>query len=75
MARGKDGADIRMWQEVGLYWPKVDIANKWHNRLRGKNCGVSSVFGYNSLEGDITDARQFGGTAVISNSRLTSIKE
>ena len=24
MATGKDGADIRMWQEIGLYWPKVE---------------------------------------------------
>ena len=24
MATGRDGADIRMWQEIGLYWPKVD---------------------------------------------------
>ena len=74
MARGKDGADIRMWQEIGLYWPKVDYMNKWHNRLRGKNQGTDSIFGYNSLEGEITDTRQYGGTAVITNSRLTSIK-
>ena len=75
MALGKDGADIRMWQEIGLYWPKLENINKWHNRLRGRSHGVSSVFGYNSLEDDITSTRQFGGTAVISNSRLTSIKE
>ena len=75
IALGKDGADVRMWQEIGLYWPKLDNINKWHNRLRGRSHGVSSVFGYNSLEDDITDTRQFGGTAVIANSRLTSIKE
>ena len=74
MAMGKDGADIRMWQEVGLYWPKVDNVNKWHNRLKGRSHGVSTSLGYNTLEGEITDKRQYGGTAVIANSRLTSIK-
>ena len=24
MATGRDGADIRMWQEIGLYWPKIE---------------------------------------------------
>ena len=74
MALGKDSADIRMWQEVGLYWPKVEKINKWHNRLRGRSHGVASVFGYNTLEDNITNTRQFGGTAVITNNRLTSIK-
>ena len=25
MAFGKDGADIRIWQEIGLYWPNHKI--------------------------------------------------
>lgn len=58
VALGKDGADIRMWQEVGLYWPKINNIDKWHNRLRGRSHGVASVFGYNFLEEEITDVRQ-----------------
>ena len=32
-ANGLDGADIRMWQEIGLFWPKLKNEDKWHRRL------------------------------------------
>ena len=53
----------------------MDRINKWHNRLRGRSHGVASSFGYNTLEDKITNTRQFGGTAVVTNNRLTSIKD
>ena len=72
MATGKDGADIRMWQEIGLYWPKVEETDKWGKRLRGRGHGIKSVFSFNSNEHEITSARQPGGTAIITNTRLSS---
>ena len=72
MATGRDGADIRMWQEIGLYWPKLEEKDRWSKRLRDQSHGIKSVFGFNSNEHDITSARQLGGKAIITNTRLSS---
>ena len=72
MATGRDGADRRMWQEIGLYWPKIDENEQWSKRLRGQSHGIKSVFVFNSNEHDITSPRQPGGTAIITNTRLSS---
>ena len=74
MAQGYDNADIRLWQEVGLYWPKVEFMDTWRNRIKSKGHGISSQFAFNALEHDITGIIQPGGTAIISNLRLTSRK-
>ena len=74
MAQGADQADIRLWQETGIYWPKVDPFDRWKNRLRGFSQGVASNFSFNQLEHEITGVHQPGGTAIISNCRLTSRK-
>ena len=74
MAQGADLADIKLWQETGLYWPKVDLNDRWKIRLRGYGQGITSNFSFNQLEHDITGTHQPGGTAVISNRRLTSRK-
>ena len=74
MAQGADQADIRLWQETGIYWPKVDPFDRWKNRLRGFSQGVASNFSFNQLDHEITGVHQPGGTAIISNCRLTSRK-
>ena len=71
MATGRERADIRMWQEIGLYWPKIEENKQWSKRLRGQSHGIKSVFGFNSNEHDITLPRQSGGTAIITNTRLS----
>ena len=74
MAQGADQADIRLWQETGIYWPKVKPYERWRNRLRGFSQGIASIFSVNQLEHEISRVHQPGGTAVISNYRLTSRK-
>ena len=74
MALGHDSADIRLWQETGLFWPKVDYMDNWKQRLKGKGHGIASQLSYNTLEQDITGVHQPGGTAIISNIRMTSKK-
>ena len=72
MATGRDGADIRMWQEIGLYWPKVEEIDKWGKRIKGQCYKTKAIFSYNNLEHEITSVRQPGGTAIIFNERLSS---
>lgn len=72
MAKGKDSADIRLWQEIGLYWPKVDPRDRWGKRISGRSHGTTSIFAFNSREHDISSIRQPGGTAVIANAQLSS---
>ena len=72
MALGHDSADIRLWQETGLFWPKVDYMDNWKQRLKGKGHGIASQLSYNTLEQDITGVHQPGGIAIISNIRMTS---
>ena len=67
MATGRDGADIRMWQEIGLYWPKVNELDKWGKRIKGQCYKTKAIFSYNNLEHEITSVRQPGGTAIIFN--------
>ena len=44
MATGRCGLDIRMWQEIGLYWPKVDEVDKWGKRIKGQCYKTKAIF-------------------------------
>ena len=61
-----------MWQEIGLYWPKVDELDKWGKRIKGHCYKTKAIFSYNNLEHEITSVRQPGGTAIVFNERLSS---
>ena len=72
MATGKDTADVRLWQEIGLFWPKIQEDDQWNRRTKNRSHGMTSIFGYNSLEPAISAPYQPGGTAAIANSRLSA---
>ena len=72
MAEGKDTADIRMWQEIGLYWPKVNEDDRWYRRTSRRALGTLANFAFNTNEHHLSAPRQPGGTAVITNARLSS---
>ena len=72
MAEGRDTADIRLWQEIGLFWPKVLENDSWRKRMSGRAHGTFAHFGFNSCEPNISAIQQPGGTAVIANSKLSA---
>ena len=51
---------------------EIDESEQWSKRLRGQSHGIKSVFGFNRNEHDITSPRQPRGTAIITNTRLSS---
>ena len=72
MAEGRDTADIRLWQEIGLFWPKVKEEDKWHKRTSSRALSTLANFGFNTREPHLSATKQPGGTAVITNARLSS---
>ena len=72
MASGKDSADIRLWQEIGLFWPKVKEEDSWRKRLSGRAHGTYAQFGFNNCEPEVSAIQQPGGTAVIANARMSA---
>ena len=61
-----------MWQEIGLYWPKVKAIDRWGKRLIGIRHGIKSGFIFNINEHDITSARKPEGIAILTNTRISS---
>ena len=72
MAEGKDSADIRLWQEIGLFWPKVAEEDQWRRRISSRSLGIMANFSFNSREPEVSATKQPGGTAVISNSKMSA---
>ena len=62
-------ADVKLWQEIGLCWQKLEKWDQWHARTHGAR--IHSHFGYNKTETDISLPLQPGGVAVILGNWLT----
>ena len=60
METGRDGADIRMWQETGLYWPKIEENERWSKRLIGQSHRIKSVFSFNRKKHETTGRKYVG---------------
>ena len=72
MAEGRDTANVRLWQEIGLYWPKVEEEDRRYKRTSSRALSTLDNFSYNTREPHLSAARQPGETAVITNARLSS---
>jgi hypothetical protein len=47
--------DLLGMNELGLYWPKLDVANQMHERLLKSPAQYSSTVAYNTTEHEDTD--------------------
>ena len=63
-------ADILLFQELGLFWPKLPPEDQWSERLHTR-ANINSNLAYNTTEPDRTEAVQYGGTAVITKNEAT----
>ena len=59
----KQDADIHLWQEIGLCWPKVDKYDSWQSRTKG--LGFHSNLTCNTTELEHSLSYQSGGIGVV----------
>jgi hypothetical protein len=64
-------SDAWLIQEPGLCWPKVDETNQWSERTKKKGTRWNSNFGFNRTELERSEAKQAGGSAIITTNELT----
>jgi hypothetical protein len=62
----KTNADVFLMAEVSLYWPKLEAANQWFERIIGKFRAHRALFGCNTNEHDDTSMLQFGGVGLVA---------
>jgi hypothetical protein len=70
-ATGGDSSDLRMWQEIGLCWPRLPKTDNCYARTKGKPDRLCSQWAYNVHDPPDLDPYQAGRTAVITSKRLT----
>lgn len=65
--KGADGADIRLWQEIGLSWSEVPPSQQWRQRVGSLR--EVSTFACNTKETTFGPT-QAGGTAIVGGGRM-----
>ena len=72
MAVSSGNYDVMLFAEHGLYLPKLEATDGWHDRMCMTMKGSYSRLSYNTNDGDSTKWNQYGGTGVTLTADMKS---
>ena len=69
--QGLDGAEVHLYQEIGINWSNIDKSNNWKSRTKCVKGLLKTQLAHNTNNSSL-DPIQYGGTLVVINGKPVS---